>query len=447
MSRQHSLPLVCVALALYTACLVAGYLVAHSVSGWLVWGVAPALLLDKSLFRLLRWQGRERLLVSICMRAAYVLGGAAWAVALTDGNIAPGEAIREEQDRFALLSHQRAVEAIRVGIVLSLLAFLFETGLECLVTPLAAMLHDAAWQPPRALRWAAIGLLAALPLAMLYPLTLVHLVHRLPEWTPEHLQLPCENVTTRTADGMRLNGWVIPAQQPRGVVVFFHAYGDNRGQVLSLARPLWESGISVVAFDFRGHGESQGHTITFGDRERHDVVAACAFARHRFPQQPLFVVGVSYGAAVALQALPDVPGVRAAWLDSPFESLEHVLSAKLHYLPGVLQHGLKQLTNHLVWLDCGFRPQAIRPAEALHQLRLPLGFCHCETDRRTPIAESKAMYATYQGPKEHYWIEADTPQTRGEAGRRAYFARLLRFLEWHLQAAPAPAAEADTPPA
>jgi dienelactone hydrolase len=426
MSRQHSLPLIVVALMLYAACLVGGYVVAHSVSGWLVWGVAPALLLDKALFRLLPWAGQERPLVAACIRAAYVLGGAAWAVVLTDGNIAPGE-------------------AVRVGIVLSLLAFLFETTLECLVAPWGAKIHESAWQPPGALRWLAIGVLAVVPLAVLYPLTLVHLVHRLPEWTPEHLQLPYEDVVTHTADGVRLRGWAIAAPQPRGVVVFFHAYGENRGQVLSLARPLWESGISVVAFDFRGHGESQGHTITFGDRERHDVAAACAFARQRFPDEPLFVVGVSYGAAVAVQALPHVPGVRAAWLDSPFESLQHVLSARLSFLPGVVQHGLKQLTNHLVWVDCGFRPQSIRPAEALQQLRLPLGFCHCETDSRTPIAESKAMYAAYPGPKVHYWIEADTPQTRGAPGRRAYFERLLQFLESHLDATP-PAPQAGAPP-
>jgi predicted alpha/beta hydrolase len=83
-----------------------------------------------------------------------------------------------------------------------------------------------------------------------------------------------------------------------------------RNQESSFASFLVERGWCVVAFDFRGHGESrpaahEGATYGYDDFVTGDLPAVCAFAREQArPEEPLVIVGHSLGghAAFAAQA-------------------------------------------------------------------------------------------------------------------------------------------------
>ncbi len=72
-----------------------------------------------------------------------------------------------------------------------------------------------------------------------------------------------------------------------------------------LARALWEMGVPVLRFNFRGVGLSQGKH-DFGRGERDDLRAAIAWLRARYPL-PLTVGGFSFGARVAIEYLAESP--------------------------------------------------------------------------------------------------------------------------------------------
>src|ERR1051326_3511643 len=181
----------------------------------------------------------------------------------------------------------------------------------------------------------------------------LHLPRTVPKRTPAALGLAYEDVQFETADGLALGGWLVPHAEARGSVIFCHCHGRNRGHVVGFLPELHDMGLNVLAFDFRGHGESPGHTETFGVREVQDVVAADAYLRRRYPNQPIFLVGVSYGAAVALQALPQLPDVRALWCESSFGRLSTVVEREFATAPSWLRHGLVSTYTYLAWLDCG----------------------------------------------------------------------------------------------
>src|SRR5262249_18820148 len=163
----------------------------------------------------------------------------------------------------------------------------------------------------------ALGLLAGrAPLIALHPLPIV------PPRTPASLGLAFEDVRFPTADGVRLGGWLVPHPQARGNAIFCHGWGRNRGHVAGLLPTLHGLGLNVLAFDFRGHGPSGGPPATFGHRETAALLAAEASLRQRFPGRPLFLVGVSYGAAVTLLALPELSGVRAVWVEGCYSRLD-----------------------------------------------------------------------------------------------------------------------------
>ncbi len=72
-----------------------------------------------------------------------------------------------------------------------------------------------------------------------------------------------------------------------------------------LARALWELGLPVLRFNFRGVGLSQGkHDKGRGERE--DLRAAVVWLRARLPL-PLALGGFSFGARVAIEFLADAP--------------------------------------------------------------------------------------------------------------------------------------------
>ena len=119
-------------------------------------------------------------------------------------------------------------------------------------------------------------------------------------------------------DNQRLSGWYIPpisaddvAFDPDSVllekfpgVVLCHGLGQTQDQYLPLAKDLHKAGFAVVMIDTRGQGESDPAAVTYGLRERLDVLAGVKFLRETIYIDPskICVVGHDIGATAVLQA-------------------------------------------------------------------------------------------------------------------------------------------------
>lgn len=96
------------------------------------------------------------------------------------------------------------------------------------------------------------------------------------------------------------------ADGPRPVAVLFHGFGGSRvettGVFVTLARRLAAAGVTTLAYDRAGHGESDGDffdTTVSGDiREAHRVLDAVR-SLPDVDADDLHVVGMSLGAVVA----------------------------------------------------------------------------------------------------------------------------------------------------
>src|SRR5207248_657895 len=89
-------------------------------------------------------------------------------------------------------------------------------------------------------------------------------------------------------------------------VVLVHGFASSKDHplVIAAARALRDAGFSVLTYDGRGQGKSEG-LCTLGDLERHDVGAAVAFARDH--AAAVVVVGASMGAIAVLRHASDDP--------------------------------------------------------------------------------------------------------------------------------------------
>lgn len=388
----------------FAAVLTLAYQQTWSLSGWLIWGWLPALWIDRQFGRVLPWPPPRPLLGAVLLRLGYFCVGA--------GLLLP---------RYPWVPLR---EAVAVGGALTWLAFGFELLLSLVISGV----------PSRRGRSLMLAAAVAAPALLLLPLRTFHQFHTLPIQTPAKLGLPFEEVRVRTADGVELAGWYVPHSQPRGGLIFCHGHGGNRQQVLAMLQAMHQLGLAVVALDFRGHGESPGHTMTFGHREVEDVLAAEEYLAKQLPGQPLFIAGVSYGGGVGLQALPRLTKVRAAWIDSAFARLTDVADQYFGRFPPMVRQGLIHFYSGVVWCDCGFWGPDISPIDALRDIRVPIHFAHGTEDTLIHIHQAQEMYDAYAGPKQCFWMEGADHFTRPTAVSQEYLRRFKTFIEEQLRA-------------
>lgn len=388
---------------LYAALLAAVLRWTDSNIGLVIFGVGTVLLLDRHFFRILPWPAGPRH-KGLLLRGAYVVLIATLA--------------------YTLRPSVPLTMALRLGVAISLLLFLLEVLSGVLVGRLCR------WQGRR--RFLARAGVVVTLLTLLSPLLAVHPPRRSVRHDPAAYGMAFEDIQFTTEDDIELRGWLVPCAQARGNVIFCHGYGRNRDHVNTLLPTLHKLGLNVLAFDFRGHGESGGNTAAFGHREVADVRAAAVYLRARCPGKQLFLVGISFGAAVTLQTLPSLPDVRAVWVEGAFSRLENVVDNYFGSVPDPLRSGLVRFCSTLGWLDCGMWIPDVSPIEALQRVDVPIAFCHGTEDELIPFREGQALYAACHGPRECFWAEGAHHDNIRRLHRAEYMRRLQAFFARHV---------------
>jgi alpha-beta hydrolase superfamily lysophospholipase len=118
-----------------------------------------------------------------------------------------------------------------------------------------------------------------------------------------------------TSDGQVAPYRLWRAEQPKALILLLHGAFDYSGAFDEIGPKLAEQGFTALAFDQRGFGATRSRRHWCGvKRMTLDVADALAFLRSRFGALPVFVVGESMGADIALQSVargtaPDVAGL------------------------------------------------------------------------------------------------------------------------------------------
>lgn len=111
--------------------------------------------------------------------------------------------------------------------------------------------------------------------------------------------------TILSLDGLHLEAsWTDPADEARGVVVLCHPHPLQGGTMnaplmKAISDAIADSGMSVLRFNFRGVGSSEG-AWGEGIGELRDVGGAMEAARSAWPEFPIGLAGWSFGAATGL---------------------------------------------------------------------------------------------------------------------------------------------------
>jgi uncharacterized protein len=260
----------------------------------------------------------------------------------------------------------------------------------------------------------ALGVYSAL-LAFLYLTQSRHLYFPMRELvtTPRADGLPYEDVWLVAADGVRLHGWFVPAEAPRGTLLFLHGNAGNISHRMDSIRIFRELDLSVLIIDYRGYGQSGGRPDEPGLQR--DVEAAWRYLRETraVPANEIVVFGRSLGASLAAWlAARETPG--AVILESPFTSAADLAAEIYPWLP------VRRLIR--------FRYDT---HAAARELRAPVLVVHSREDEIIPFRHGRAVFDAAGDPKA--LLEIRGGHNDGFLRSRAqYVEGLQRFLDAHL---------------
>jgi dienelactone hydrolase len=256
------------------------------------------------------------------------------------------------------------------------------------------------------------------------------------EHTLADVGLTSEELRLKAEDGLSIAAWYVPPRNG-AVIIAVHGIWGNRGQLIGIGRNLVDRGFGIMLPDLRAHGDSDGRVNTLGLREARDV-RACVVYLQSLPDPPahIGVLGYSLGAATAIIAAAETPGIEAVVADSPFASvpwlLEHQFDALLH-IPRWLLPILVRIGSRQTGVDAA----AIAPMDYAARISpRTLLVIHGQEDGMFQYRNAELVYEAAREPKELWLLSGVAHAGAYDVDPEAYVARVADFFNDAFAAAP-----------
>jgi uncharacterized protein len=256
--------------------------------------------------------------------------------------------------------------------------------------------------------------------------------------TTPYLMPTYEDVSfpSRGDPGVKISGWWVPgASADAPAVIEVHGLGSCKHSptVLLPAGMLHRRGYNVLLIDLRNQGDSDITTGRYagGVIEYKDVLGAWDWIKSSkgIPAAHIGLAGMSLGAATALIATGQEPGVAAVWEDSSYGDIGVAISDELArngYPTFLSPAGI--LVGRIMGLDI----TAMGPLDSVRKLNgRPIAIIHGTADTRIPIkhAETLRQAVEDQGGHPYVWFVDGAEHTQAVFMQPVeYERRLVEFF-------------------
>lgn len=231
-------------------------------------------------------------------------------------------------------------------------------------------------------------------------------------------------VSFATRDGVMLHGSFAPSRN--GVtVVLAHGHGATRAQMYPEMVFFEDHGFGVLAFDWRGHGESSGESSTRGSQERLDLIAALDFLGREpgVDARRIGVVGFSRGGSVAIEVAARDPRISAVVAEAASVSLITALKRDIGWPRYVPDWPLRWAARR-AGLDVAFAP-----IETVARISpRPVLIIQGTRDDSVPVSDALSLYEAAGEPRQLWLVEGAAHGDYIAVAPFEYRATLLPFF-------------------
>lgn len=245
----------------------------------------------------------------------------------------------------------------------------------------------------------------------------------------------CLRLSIRSDDGLRLYAhWYRAPHACRTLLLAHGWHGHWYRDFTPLVADLAKRNCNLLLIEQRAHDDSEGRYITMGLSERYDIAKWAFLLAQLEPSLPLYLCGISMGAASVLQAsaLSLPPQVCGVISDATFSSAQEIISLVMRRNIHASPLPNMWLLNHYLQKHAGFRyDTGSSPLEAVQQMHLPVLFVHGTADCFVPFSMTEQCYAACQAEKELFAVPGADHCGSYLTDHKGYLNVLDRFFEKH----------------
>jgi dipeptidyl aminopeptidase/acylaminoacyl peptidase len=282
----------------------------------------------------------------------------------------------------------------------------------------------------------AVSIVAVIGISAYIGWSLTHPEKKVIEGNPSEYGLPYEDFEVLSQlDQTRLSGWTIETgQDPKGVIIFAHGYEGNRLQdslpALALAKQLVENDYHVLMFDFRNSGDSDGELTSVGYHEKEDVISVVHYAKDRYPDLSVGLIGFSMGAVTSITAAEAEPAIQAVVADSPFSNMREYLTDNLSVWSDLPEFPFTPIILSIMPIMTGIEMDEVNPRESVKNIKAALLLIHGDGDTSIPNTNSKELLQNSVHANTELWIPGGSGHVKGYSDYpEEYSDRVIQFFD------------------
>lgn len=190
-----------------------------------------------------------------------------------------------------------------------------------------------------------------------------------------------EIVKIPTADGARISTLYFDNSDAHFTILYSHGNAEDIGDIRPITKALSNHGFSVLAYDYRGYGTSDGKPSENGVYQ--DIETVYSYMVNEMKIHPRTILGLGRslgnGPSIHLASVKELAGII---LESPFVSAYRVLTR----FP-------------LIPFD------KFRNGATIQRVTCPVLVIHGDNDRIIPFWHGKAIFERANEPKLSLWVK------------------------------------------
>lgn len=207
-----------------------------------------------------------------------------------------------------------------------------------------------------------------------------------------------------TADGKKISAFYLYNPKAKYTVIYSHGNAADLGMILPILELWYSWGFSIIGYDYHGYGTSEGKPSEKATYMDIKAVYDFLTQQQKINPKQIILFGSSVGSGPTIDLATHSP-VAGIILEGAFISAYRVIT----YFPIFFFDKYQNLAK-------------------LNSIHVPILFIHGTLDFTIPIWHGRKLYASYNGPKDFYWVP-NVGHNDIDFGSKEYKDKIFNFVD------------------